>query len=341
MDSKDTKDYYASLGLKKGATEKELRSAFRTLARKNHPDVNPNNKEAEQRFKDINEAYEVLSDPDKRKVYDELGSHYREYEQYRSAGGTATPSEFLRATQGMGANPFAGAGARGGTRYEFRTTPFDDDIYGGSGSGSGGFSDFFQQAFGGGRGGRTRTETPFKLPGQDIEQEVGIALEEAVKGTSRTITFTDESGQRRIEATIPAGVRTGSRVRLAGQGGAGYNGGPNGDLYLNVHILPHQRFEVKESDVYVTVPVDLTTCMLGGDVLVPTPKGTRVSLKIPAETQNGRVFRLSGLGLPAMRKDGKAGNLQATVQAVLPTGLSEEERTLFKRLAELRGGHTA
>lgn len=325
------KDYYEILGLKKGASEKEIRSAYRKLARKFHPDVNPGNAEAEARFKDVNEANEVLSDPEKRKLYDELGPRWREYEQYRAAGGTATPEEFLRGTM-AGAGR---AGGRGSPRYEYRTMNEEDlqDLFGSGAP----FSDFFYQAFGGGFGGTRRRGASMQIPGQDIEQVVEISLEEAVKGTTRVLQYADQDGTRRIEATIPAGVRNGSRIRLAGQGGPGFNGGPNGDLYLVIELAPHPLFEVKEADIHVTIPVELHVCMLGGQAMVPTPKGTRLALNIPAETQNGRVFRLSGQGLPSMRAGGKAGDLFAKVQVVLPTHLSEEERRLFQRLAELRG----
>lgn len=324
------KDYYAALGLKKGASEKEIRSAYRKLARQYHPDVNPGNKEAEARFKEINEANEVLSDPEKRTLYDELGPRWRDYEQYRAAGGDATPEEFLRGTR-AGA---AGAGA--GTRYEYRTMSEDDlqDLFGDGAP----FSDFFYQSFGsGGAGFGRRGGATVQIPGQDIEQNVEITVEEAAKGTTRVFQYADQQGTRRFEATIPAGARDGSRIRLSGQGAPGYNGGPSGDLYLIVHVAPHPLFELKESDVHVTVPVELHVCMLGGEARVPTPKGTRLALTIPAETQNGRVFRLSGQGLPAMRKGGKAGDLYAKVQVVLPTLLSDEERDLFTRLAALRG----
>lgn len=323
------KDYYEALGVSKGASEKEIRSAFRKLARKYHPDVNPGDKAAEARFKEINEANEVLSDPEKRALYDELGPRWREYEQYRAAGGTATPAEFLRGTAGMGG--MAGAGARGGTRYEYRTMNMDDlnDLFGESAP----FSDFFYQAFGG--GGRTATGP---VAGQDIEQEVEITLEEAVRGTSRVLQYTDQQGQRRIEASIPAGARDGSRIRLAGQGAPGRSGGPGGDLYLVVRIKPHPLFELKEADIHLDLPVELHVAMLGGEVRVPTPKGTQLALTIPPETQNGRVFRLSGQGLPSLRSHGKPGDLYAKVQVVLPTHLSAEERALFERLAALRRG---
>lgn len=340
------KDYYAALGLKKDASEKEIRSAFRKLARQYHPDVNPGNKEAEARFKELNEANEVLSDPEKRTLYDQLGPKWRDYEQYRSSGGDATPAEFLRATSG-----FAGAGSRGGAggpRYEYRSTNADDlrDLFGDGDP----FSDFFHQSFGRGGAGRTgagaggafgRGGAPVQMPGQDVEQQVDITLQEAIQGTTRVLQYADEAGPRRIEAKIPPGVREGARIRLSGQGAPGYNGGPNGDLYLVVRVAPHPLFEVKEADVHVDIPVELHVCLLGGEVTVPTPKGTRLALKIPAETQNGRVFRLNGQGLPPMRAGGKAGDLYARAQVVLPTHLSEEERRLIERLAELRGAKEA
>lgn len=334
----DFKDYYEILGVKKDASEKEIRSAYRKLARKYHPDVNKGNDAAEARFKEINEANEVLSDPEKRKLYNELGPRWREYEQYRAAGGEATPAEFLRGSRAAGAG--AGTGSAGSGDYTYSTMTEEDleDLFGNRNP----FSDFFNQTFGGrGRAGATGQRAMASLPGQDIEQQVEVSLEEAVKGTTRILQWTDQQGQRRLEVTIPAGVRQGSRIRLAGQGGRGYNGGANGDLYLIVEIKPHPLFELKESDVHVDVPVELHVCMLGGETLVPTPKGTRLALKIPAESQNGRVFRLSGQGLPAMRAKGKAGDLYARVQVVLPTHLSAEERGLFERLADLRGGKTA
>jgi curved DNA-binding protein len=229
----------------------------------------------------------------------------------------------------------ARGGGRGGPRYEYRTMNEEDlqDLFGSGAP----FSDFFYQAFGGGMGGTGRRGASVQMPGQDIEQAVEISLEEAVKGTTRVLQYADQSGARRIEATIPAGVRNGSRIRLAGQGGPGFNGGTNGDLYLVVEIAAHPLFEVKEADIHVTVPVELHVCMLGGEAMVPTPKATRLALSIPPETQNGRVFRLSGQGLPSMRAGGKAGDLFAKVQVVLPTHLSDDERHLFQRLAELRG----
>src|SRR5256714_8427760 len=326
----DVRDYYERLGVKRYASAQEILSAYRRLAGQYHPDVNPGNSEAEARFKEIAEAYEVLSDPEKRRLYDELGPRWRDYERYREAGGTASPEEFLRGATAAG-------GGQRARPYAYHSTSEDDlrDLFGDPSP----FSAFFDQAFRGGQRGARAGRTRGPVAGRDIEQDIAITIEEAATGTTRVLEVTDAQGTRRIEARIPAGVREGSRVRLAGQGGRGSNGGPNGDLYLVVHIQPHPLFELKGADVFVTVPVPLYTCLLGGEVQVPTPRGTQLALTIPPETQNGRVFRLAGQGLPPLGRDERAGDLYATVRVVLPTHLSPEERDLVRRLAELRGAH--
>lgn len=324
------KDYYKTLGVNRSASEKEIRDAFRRLARKYHPDINPGDSTAEAKFKEINEAYQVLSDPEKRKKYDELGPRWDEFQRWERAGGEATGRPFdwgayQRGTQG------------GGTHYEYYTTtpedftsPFEGGI----------FSDFFQTFFGpdAGLGGRRSGFRPRRGPrkGEDIEQLVEITLEEAYNGTQRVVEFTDEKGQtHRFEVTIPPGVGEGSRVRVAGKGAPGIAGGPPGDLYLQIRELPHPRFERRNSDVYVKVPVPLDKAILGGEVTVPTPAGTRLALKIPPETQNNQTFRLRGQGMPHVDNPQRKGDLFAQVQVVLPTRLSPEERRLFERLAEL------
>lgn len=321
----DFKDYYAILGLKKGAGTKEIRSAFRKLARQYHPDVNPGNKDAEQRFKDINEANEVLSDPEKRRLYDELGPQWREYEQYRAAGGTASPAEFARAAAG----PPPGAQGRGAGS---RTMSEEDlrDVFGGESP----YSDFFGSVFG--RAGGTGPQGPRR--GANAEVEVEVPLEQAFRGGNVTITLTDPGGaSRTIEATVPRGVRTGSRVRLAGQGTPGRGGGAAGDLYMVINVLPHARFRRDGDDLRVDVPVDLYTCVLGGEVHVQTLKGTRLAVRIPPETQNGQAIRLRGQGMPRLKQPDTAGDLFVEVKVVLPTGLTQQERELFERLGELRG----
>ena len=323
------RDYYAVLGVKKTASEKEIRSAFRKLARQHHPDVNPGNKEAELRFKEINEANEVLSDPEKRSLYDALGPRWREYEQYKAAGGTASPADFARAST---APPPQGARRR---RDGFSTMSEDDlrDMYGQDGQ----FSDFFGDLFGN-RG--ARSTGPAK--GSDIDVAVEITLEDAYRGSKLTLQLKDPNGQERtLEATVPRGARDGSRVRLAGQGTPGRNGGPNGDLYMVVSIIPHARFRREGDDLRVETPVDLTVSLLGGEVQLQTLKGTRISVRIPPETQNGQAIRLRGQGMPHLRNPDTAGDLYVEVRTVLPTHLSAEERALITRLAELRASHTA
>jgi curved DNA-binding protein len=323
----DYQDYYAVLGVKKDASEKEIRSAYRKLARKYHPDVNPGNSEAEQRFKAINEANEVLSDPEKRTIYDALGPRWREYEQYKAAGGTASPAEFARATTG------AGVGGSTRTQRDGTTTMSEDDLRDIFGQESP-FSDFFGDVFGRG-GARARTAGPAR--GADVDVPVEISLEDAYRGSRVTLRLTDPGGQERaLEATIPRGAREGSRVRLAGQGTPGRGGGPSGDLYMVIHIQPHSRFRREDDDLRISVPVDMTTCLLGGEIEVPTLKGTRLSVRIPPETQNGQAIRLRGQGMPHLRDPEKAGDLYVEVDVVLPRNLSAEERSLISRFAELR-----
>jgi curved DNA-binding protein len=320
----DFKDYYQILGVKKDASVDEIKKAYRKLARTHHPDVNPGDKSAEERFKDINEAYQVLSDPEKRKKYDQFGTQWQQYER---TGGR--PEDFW--TQ-WGGQPGQGRG-RAGTRT---MSPEElEQMFGGAGGGFG-FSDFFDALFGGGfpgaggvRGqGQTRVR-PRK--GRDAEHSIDITLEEAFYGTIRALQWEDG---RRIEARIPRGVKTGSRVRLQGQGSTGAGGGAAGDLYLQVRVLPHDRFERDGDDLHVRVPVDLYTALLGGEVNVSTIDQS-VSLTIPAETANGRVFRLRGLGMPKLKNPDERGELYAAVEVQLPRNLSQRERELFEELRSI------
>lgn len=331
----DYQDYYSVLGVKRDASEKEIRSAFRKLARQHHPDVNPGNKEAEDRFKAINEANEVLSDPEKRRIYDALGPRWREYEQYRAAGGTASPTDFARAT--AGAPDGAGRGARGGTRST--TTMSEDDLRDLFGQ-EAPFSDFFGDLFGGRAGTRTRPTGPTR--GADIDVPVEISLEDAYRGGTVTLNMTDPDGRTRtIEANVPRGAGEGSRVRLAGQGTPGRNGGPAGDLFMVISVRPHPRFRREGDDLYIEVPVEMTTSLLGGEVQVQTLRNTRLSVRIPPETQNGQTIRLRGQGMPRLRKPDTSGDLYVQVRVILPQNLTQEERDLIARLAELRGRATA
>ncbi|HWE64435.1 MAG TPA: DnaJ C-terminal domain-containing protein, partial [Chloroflexota bacterium] len=287
----------------------------------------------EDRFKAINEANEVLSDPDKRAIYDALGPRWREYEQYRAAGGTASPTEFARATTGAGAG---GTRASGGGGRATATMSEEDlrDLFGQEPP----FSDFFGDIFGG-TGARSGTRTRDRAParGADVDVPVEISLEDAYRGNTVTLRLTDPNGQdRTIEATIPRGARDGSRIRLAGQGTPGRGGGPSGDLYMVIHIRPHPLFRREGDDLHIEVPVEMTTCLLGGEVEVPTLKGTRLSVRIPPETQNGQAIRLRGQGMPHLRHPETAGDLFVEVRVVLPTHLTPEERTLIVKFAELR-----
>jgi curved DNA-binding protein len=329
-------DYYTLLGVPKTASEKQIRSAYRKLAREFHPDVNPGNPEAEAKFKKINEAYEVLSDPEKRKKYDQLGSRWREYESAQRAQASAAAA----GTQGGPQQPFdwsdfaAQGGGPGGGRYEYRTVSPGDfqDLFGGEDQP---FSDFFDTFFGGGGGGAGQTRrAPRPRAGTDLEYPVEVSLEEAYTGASRTLELQAPDGQtRRLEVRIPPGVTDGSRVRVAGQGSAGRSGGRAGDLYLIVTVRPDPRFERHGDNLHTKVSAPLTTLLLGGEVHVPTPAGKRLALKIPAGTQDGRVFRLRGQGMPHLGQPDRRGDLQAEVHARLPEHLSSRQRELIEEFA--------
>lgn len=325
------KDYYNILGIKRDASEDEIKKTYRKLARKYHPDVNPGDKTAEAKFKEINEAHEVLSDKEKRQKYDQYGDQWQHADQFAQAGRQQQQGFYRNAGQG-GAQSF---------RFE------EGDLEGIFGNifGGGGTSPF-------GRQGRSRQ-------GRDIEHPVEITLEEAYSGASRLLNL--DSGQpcpnckgagriqkvmcstcrgtgvapaKQLEVKIPAGVDSGSRVRIAGKGEPGQGGGGSGDLYLIVSVRPHPVFERKGDDLYVDVAVPLIVALLGGETQVPTLKG-KLALKIPAETQNGRIFRLGGQGMPNLRGSAK-GDLLAKVKVVLPTELSGEEKKLFEQLGKLR-----
>jgi DnaJ-class molecular chaperone len=326
----DYKDYYKVLGVTKEATADEIKRAFRRLARKYHPDVNPGDAKAEEKFKEINEAYEVLSDTDKRKKYDTLGPNWQEQfgPQFNSRS----------------------------TRY--RAPEFD--------SGQQGFSDFFEALFGrtsaGGMSGTRGTAASRRRVGENIEQPVEVTLTEAYMGATRTFNIqsteacpicrgTGEMGSRactncsgqgtltktkRLQVKIPAGVDNGSKIRVAGEGQPGLGGSPRGDLYLVISVKPDPQFERKGDELSVDIEVELVTAMLGGEVPIPLPDGRKLVLTIPPETQNGRLFRLSGKGMPRLRGEG-SGTLFARVKVVLPMQLTSEERELFEQLAHTRG----
>jgi len=300
----DYKDYYKILGVSKTASEKEIKAAYRKLARKHHPDMNPGNRQAEARFKEINEANEVLSDPEKRRRYDQLGA------DWASAG------------------PRAASGWPGGGRVRVRVGEEGD---------LGDFSDFFNTFFGGagqregfqgfGFGGASG-----ETPGQDVEQAVELTLEEVFRGTTRTLRVVG-GGDHLVEVKIPAGVREGSRVRVAGEGGGA--GKRRGDLYLRIQIRPDPRFERKGDDLQTSVSVPVTTAVLGGEASVPTLDGP-VDIKVAPGTPVGRTFRLRGHGLPHLEGGGR-GDVLATLSVSVPKELSKKERELFEELRRL--GH--
>jgi curved DNA-binding protein len=321
----DFQDYYALLGVPKTATEKEIRSAYRKLARQYHPDVNPGNAEAEATFKRVNEAYEVLSDIEKRKKYDQLGSRWREYESYERAQAAAAAAG--QSQQPMDFDDFVTQGQPGARRYEYRSVSPEDlqDMYGTDQP----FSDFFETFFG--RGGAAAGRPSGPARGFDLEYPVEVSLVEAYRGTTRTLELQLPDGStRRLEVKIPAGVSEGSRVRIAGQGSPGQTGGPSGDLYLVTSVATDTRFERVGDDLRTRVATPLATMLLGGEVHVPTPDGRRLALKIPPETQDGRVFRLRGQGMPHVGSPERRGDLHAEVHVQLPERLSAHERELLE-----------
>jgi len=322
----DYKDYYKVLEVERNASQDDIKKAFRRLARKYHPDVNKDDKNAEERFKEINEANEVLSDTEKRQKYDQFGVHWQQYER---AGGS--PEDF---NWDSWRNPFGGGG--GQTRQVSQEDL--EQIFGNLGDrgGMGGFSDFFETLFGGrgqapGTGyGRQRVQRSRR--GRNTEHTVEITLEEAHRGTQRLLEW---EGGRKIEAKIPPGVKSGSKVRLRGQGAPGGAGGQSGDLFLNIKILPHPLFTREGDNLRTSVPVGLYDSLLGGDVDVATIN-RRVKLKIPPETNNGKIFRLNGLGMPNLRDPKKTGDLLVRVDIKLPKNLTKDEKQRFHELRALR-----
>jgi len=303
------KDYYKILGVEKNASTKDIKKAYRELARRYHPDANPGNRQAEERFKEISEAYEVLSDPEKRKRYDEIGADIGanwqnfDWSSYQKSGG-----------RWRKAGP-------GGVRFHYESPGYGD------------FSEFFRTFFGdmdpftdfdlywegrGRTGGRTDTEALLEL-----------SLDEAYAGVEKEFLV---SG-RRLKVKIPAGIRDGYRLRVPQQGDAGKGGGPAGDLYLSVRLQPHPLFTLKEKDLECEIPITVTEAVLGGEVDIPALKGT-VTLKIPPRTQTGRVFRLRGLGMPDPG-GGSPGNLMVKVKVVIPEIVTRQEEELYKKLADL------
>ena len=322
------KDYYATLGIPKSASDKEIKQAFRKLARKHHPDVNPGDKVSEAKFKDINEAYEVLGDHTKRKKYDELGANWRAYEQAEAAG--AGPFA------GQWNVNFGGGGGRGGRGVRTMTPEEMEELFGDQNP----FSDFFTTFFGGdmeeeigGRRSGTRGRGR-QHRGRDVEHEIELTLEDAYQGVTRRLALKHDGHARTVDVRIPAGVGDGSRVRVSGEGEQGAGGASSGDLYLRVRLAPHPLFERKGRDLYVKVPIFVTTAVSGGEAEVPTVSGKSVRLRIPPLTQNGQVFRLKGYGMPTVGKSAETGDAYARIEVQLPTQLAAEERIHWEALAK-------
>ena len=312
------KDYYSILEVDRKADAKEIKKAYRKLARKYHPDVNSSDSVAANKFQDINEANEVLSDPAKREEYDRLGSQWQQYQQ---SGGK--PEDFNWGERATASNQ----------NYSYRTVnPEEFEELFGSG---GGFSDFFTNLFGGGdrkqnsgdRGGQQFYHQVRPRHGVDLEHSLQVRLLDAYHGAKRVLEWEDG---RKIEVKVPRGVKTGSRVRIKGKGGVGTGGGMTGDLYLTIEVLPDKRFLRDNDDLKTSVSTDLFTMLLGGKLSVPGIERT-VSLPIPSETSNGRVFRLRGLGMPKIKHPDQRGDLYVTVEAVLPKKLTAKEKELLEQ----------
>ncbi|PQO27818.1 DnaJ C-terminal domain-containing protein [Blastopirellula marina] len=306
-------DYYQILGVKRSATQEEIRKAYKKLAQKHHPDLNPDDKNAQAKFKEIQNAYDVIGDPEKRKKYDQFGSNYEQMGADPSGGAGG----FHQWRTGGGGGP------GGGQQFEFDL----GDIFGGGGGGQG-FSDIF--GFGGGGGSRRRHAQPMR--GHDIQHDTNISFKQAMEGGEINLNVRRPNGEMdRLTAKIPPGIEDGKKIRLRGQGDPGPGGGPNGDLLIRIHIEPHKYFKRNGKDLEVQVPVTLAEAMLGGSVDVPTPGGT-VTMKIPPGSSSGRRLRVRGQGVPSSKGD--AGDLYVVLQVALPENPSKELKAAVQSFAE-------
>ncbi len=306
-------DYYKILGLTKNATSEDIKKAYRKLARQHHPDLNPNNPQAVKLFQQINEANEVLSDPEKKKKYDQYGKDWKNAEQFEQA------RKQQQSSGHSGGNPFGNGG-----------NPFGDGggSYYSQGGDEGDFSDFFSSMFGN-RGGGAGRQTKFK--GQDFRASVQVSLSEAYKTHQQTFSVNGKN----IRITVAAGIENGQEIKIGGHGAPGVNGGPNGDLYITFEVKNDTAFTRKGNDLYKTVPLNLYKAVLGGEEIIDTLSG-KVKLTIAPETQNGTKIRLKGKGFPVYRKEGEFGDLYVTYHIQIPTRLSEKEKELFEQLSKLR-----
>jgi len=324
------KDYYRILGVNRDASQEEIRKKYRKLAAKYHPDKNPDDPSAEKKFKELGEAYEVLKDPEKRKLYDKVGSDWKRYQQ---SGAQSHDFDWSR---------YANRGRQG---RQYRTNVNFEDIFGGrqGGSGTGGFSSFFETLFGGGdpfgaarpqqqqqktSAGERRSQPVSK----DQEHVVSVSLKEAFEGTEKQFRINGE----KIKVKIPAGIQDGKKLKLKGKGGISstLTGSKRGDLYLKIKIREEGGYRLKGKDIYYDHPIDLYTAVLGGETRVPTFSGN-IKLNIPAGTSGGKLFRLKGYGMPGMN-NGKKGNLYVRTNIDIPENLSEKEMDLFKKLSDMK-----
>lgn len=302
------KDYYKTLEINKDASNEEIKQTYRRLAKKYHPDKNPNDKKAEEKFKQISEAYEVLKDAEKRKKYDQLGSNWK---QYQSSGGGEWFRNFDNSEQGGG----------------FHFSSDFNEVF----SKAGGFSDFFENFFGpGSRTSGRRTSYPQK--GRDYSAAISISLEEAHKGTEREISIEG----KKIKVKITPGIEEGKKLRLKSQGGEGTNGGEKGNLYLTIQIQKHPVFERTNNDLFMDLNVDLYTAVLGGKKEMTTIDGRRINITISPQTDNGTILKIKGIGMNNPDQSQNRGNLFIKIFVDVPKNLSEEETNLFKKLRDLR-----
>ncbi len=326
----DYKDYYSTLGVKKGASKDEIKKAYRKLARKYHPDVNPDDEAAAKKFKEISEAYEVLGTEENRKLYDQLGSDWKKYKQSGGQSGDFNWQQWAK-----------NQGARNRQHAHSQTA---EDFFGG-----GDFSDFFEQIFGGGinrgqfrqrrtRGGAEFHEHPFgyetrsvSQKGKDIHADLEISLEEAYKGTEKSVRV----NRNQMKVKIPKGIHSGRRLKLKERGHPGSHGGEPGELYITVNVKTHDVFTREDDNLHTTVDVGLYQAILGGVIDVPTMTGS-VKIKVPPESQPGKIMRIAGYGMPVFQSENRKGDLFVTLQVVLPEKLTEKEKKLFRELAELR-----
>ena len=306
-------DYYKILGVDKNASQDDIKKAFRKLARKYHPDLNPNDPSAKDKFQEINEANEVLSDPEKRKKYDEYGEHWKHADEFEA-------QKKARQHAGGGGGGFSGFGGDGGSYW------YSSDGEGFSGGDAGGFSDFFESMLGH-RGGGGRGNAGFR--GQDFNAELHLSLRDAARTHKQVLNVNG----KQVRITIPAGVADGQVIKLKGYGGEGINGGPAGDLYITFKIAEDSVFKRLGDDLYVDVEMDLYTAVLGGEKVIDTLEG-KVKLKIKPETQNGTKVRLKGKGFPVYKKEGQFGDLIITYSVKIPTNLTDRQKELFRELQQ-------